>query len=245
MSYYQMVLSPATYSKFYEKLAKKYSKYDDATSISLSTFGDALNSDYDENKTVLREESKHYVVEALSYFKKDYNVMVDGGNAYTWSSVDHILGIPLDSSRYNAEYASVPFVGVVLHGYVEYAGSAFNMEGDLRYFNVEFNSNGCMYLGMGSYIGDLVRLLPGDGVNPFSYKINKGEGAWDITYRVPYEFIRRFFPTFEVYSGKHMRANCYKCADLSEPPHYMAWSPIVGTPFKFHRPECFGEMIFG
>lgn len=119
------------------------------------------------------------------------------------------------------------------------------MEGDLRYFNVEFNSNGCMYLGMGSYIGDLVRLLPGDGVNPFSYSINKEEGAWDITYRVPYEFIRRFFPTFEVYSGKRMRANCYKCADFSEPPHYMAWSPIVGEPFKFHRPECFGEMIFG
>ena len=151
VSYYQMVLSPATYSKFYEKLAKKYSKYDDATAISLSTFGDALNSDYDENKTVLREETKHYVMEALSYFKKDYNVMVDGGNAYTWSSVDHILGIPLDSSRYNAEYASVPFVGVVLHGYVEYAGSAFNMEGDLRYAMLKAMENGASVYFILSY----------------------------------------------------------------------------------------------
>ena len=119
------------------------------------------------------------------------------------------------------------------------------MEGDLRYFNIEFNSNGCMYLGMGTSIKDLVRLLPADGADPFSYTIKKEAGAWEITYRVPYEFIRRFFPEFSVYPGKHMRANCYKCADLSEPPHYMAWSPIVGTPFKFHRPECYGEMIFG
>ncbi len=119
------------------------------------------------------------------------------------------------------------------------------MEGDLRYFNIEFNSNGCMYLGFGTNIKDLVRLLPGDEKDPFSYEIKKEEGAWEITYRVPYDFIRRFFPTFEVYPGKHMRANCYKCADLSQPPHYMAWSPIVGEPFKFHRPECYGDMIFG
>ena len=52
------------------------------------------------------------------------------------------------------------------------------------------------------------------------------------------------FTVFKAYSGKKMLANCYKCADKSEPPHYMAWSPIVGEPFRFHRPECFGEMIF-
>ncbi|MBE6588723.1 MAG: hypothetical protein E7643_00965 [Ruminococcaceae bacterium] len=117
-------------------------------------------------------------------------------------------------------------------------------EGDPRYFNIEFNSNGCMYLGFGSGIADLVRILPGDGVDPFSYVIQKEEGRWEITYRVPFAFIRRFFPSFSVYAGKRMRANCYKCADFSEPPHYRAWSPIVGEPFKFHRPECFGEMIF-
>ena len=47
-----MVLSPATYSRFYEKVGKKYARYEKATGISLATFGSALNSDYDENKTV-------------------------------------------------------------------------------------------------------------------------------------------------------------------------------------------------
>ena len=115
-------------------------------------------------------------------------------------------------------------------------------ENDDRYFNIEFNSIGCMFLGMGSNIYKHTRLIPEE--EPFSPEIVKREDGWEITYTVPYEFIRRFFPEFKVFSGKKMRANCYKCADLSEPPHYMAWSPIVGEPFKFHRPECFGAMIF-
>ncbi len=117
-------------------------------------------------------------------------------------------------------------------------------EGDKRYFNIEFNPNGCMYLGFGSGIVDLVRLVPDEGAEIFSPVIKRSEDAWEITYRVPFSFIRRFFPDFSVRAGKRMRANCYKCADLSEPAHYMSWSPIVGEPFKFHRPECYGEMVF-
>jgi len=115
-------------------------------------------------------------------------------------------------------------------------------ENDNRYFNIEFNSVGCMFLGMGPDVHKLMRLIPEK--EPFSPEIIKREDGWEISYTVTYEFIRRIFPEFKAYSGKRMRANCYKCADLSEPPHYMAWSPIVGEPFKFHRPECFGEMIF-
>lgn len=151
VSYYQMVLSPATYSKFYEKLAKKYGKYDIDT-ISLSTFGSALNSDYDSDKTVLREEAKEYTIEALKFFKnKNYDLLLDGGNAYTWAYADHILQVPLDSSRYNAEYRAVPFMGVVLHGYVQFAGSALNMEGNLSYAMLKAMENGASIYFILSY----------------------------------------------------------------------------------------------
>lgn len=142
-SFFQMVLSPATYSKFYEKVVKRYNKYQDATGVSLATFGSDLNSDFDENKTVLREEAKNYVVEAVSYFKQnDYSVMVNGGNAYTWGLADHILDVPLDSSRYKTEYRMVPFMGVVLHGYVQFAGTALNIEGNLTYAMLKAIENG-------------------------------------------------------------------------------------------------------
>ena len=142
VSYFQMVMSPALYSRFYEKLESKYSKYG-ATGISLSTFGSALNSDFDEEKTTLREEAKTYTIEALQYFQdKNYDVMVDGGNAFTWAYVDHILRVPLDSSRYTNELYAVPFMGVVLHGYVQFAGTPLNMEGNLKYAMLKAMENG-------------------------------------------------------------------------------------------------------
>ena len=118
-------------------------------------------------------------------------------------------------------------------------------ENDMRYFNIEFNMNGCVYLGIGSNVKDLVRLFPEEKFNDiFTPDIRKAADGWEIFYRVPYTLIRRFFPDFKVYEGKEIRANCYKCADLSEPPHYLSWNPIVGEPFTFHKSACFGKMIF-
>ena len=122
------------------------------------------------------------------------------------------------------------------------------MEGDTRYFNLEYNVNGCLFFGFGSGIKDLVRLTACEEENfnsLFNTEIKKTDKGWELTYSIPYEFIRRFFKDFEVFAGKKIRANCYKCCDLTEHPDYIAWSPIVGEPFKFHRPECFGEMVFG
>ena len=68
--------------------------------------------------------------------------MVVGGNAYTWQYADHILGASLDSSRYIKASYSVPFVGVVLHGYKNFAGSPLNMEGDLNYAKLKAIENG-------------------------------------------------------------------------------------------------------
>ena len=119
------------------------------------------------------------------------------------------------------------------------------LEGDDRYFNIECNSNASVYLGMGTGLANLMRMIPDNLDNhPIQPKIVKYEGGWEIFYEVSYKFIRQFFPTFEVKAGKQMRANCYKCSDLTEPPHYFSWSPIVGDPFTYHRPECFGTMIF-
>lgn len=118
-------------------------------------------------------------------------------------------------------------------------------DGDGRYFNIEFNSNGCLYLGIGSGVKDLIRLIPDNSkANILAPSITKGYDGWEIFYRVPYEFIRRFFPDFKVWSGKKMRANCYKCADTSVPAHYIAWSWLEGEPLSFHNTKCFGTMTF-
>ncbi len=144
--YYQMAISPAYFSHFYEKLMTNYLKYDDLSGISVGSLGNALNSDFDEDEPYNREDSKGFVTKALEYISGVQNgaldVMVDGGNAYTWQYVDHILGVPLDSSRYISASYSVPFIGVVLHGHMNFAGSPLNMEGDVNYAKLKAIENG-------------------------------------------------------------------------------------------------------
>ncbi len=121
-------------------------------------------------------------------------------------------------------------------------------EGDWRYLNLEFNPNCCLYIGMGSGPHDLVRFVFEDESVPgvsFCPKVEYTEDGWNITYQMPYSFIRRYFPDFKAFSGKNMRANFYKCADLGETPHHLQWNPITRTGVSvFHTPQEFGTLHF-
>ena len=117
------------------------------------------------------------------------------------------------------------------------------LEGDMRYFNIEFNPNCCMYLGIASSIKDLVRLVPEAG-NPFDPHVTYTEDGWEITYTIPFSFIRCFFPTFEATSGKTIRGNFYKCGELTKVEHYLSWNQITGDVLSFHRPNDFGYLTF-
>ena len=120
------------------------------------------------------------------------------------------------------------------------------VEGDLRYFNLEHNPNCCRYLGFGSSIDDLVRLIPEENNENFATKVVEFDGGWELTFQIPYHFIRRFFPDFKAEPGKAMRANCYKCGGKTESPHSMSWNRVsTDRRCFFHQPEAFGRMIFG
>ena len=142
----QMVVSPAYYEKFYTKFMENYLEQSNLTGISVGSLGTALNSDFDEDEPYNREDAKKFTTKALEYISgKDetaLQVMVSGGNAFTWQYADHILGAALDSSRYIKASYSVPFVGVVLHGYTNFTGTPLNMEGDVNYAKLKAIENG-------------------------------------------------------------------------------------------------------
>ena len=114
--------------------------------------------------------------------------------------------------------------------------------GDSRYFNIECNPNGAMYLGFGSNVQNLQRLIAEEPV--IRPQPKRTEDGWEVTYNIPYSFIRLFFPDFSPVSGYKMRANCYKCADLSSHPHWLCWSPVTKQPCAFHNPSAFGWVVF-
>ncbi|MBQ7010225.1 MAG: hypothetical protein IJN63_00825 [Clostridia bacterium] len=128
-----ILVSPSAYSEFYDKFTVNYAEYG-LNSIALSTMGTDLNSDFDTDEPFNREDTKLLVTQFLDKVKSEYSsILGEGGNAYTLKYFDHLLNVSLDSSRYALTSAAVPFVGLVLHGYINFAGTPINMEGDIDY----------------------------------------------------------------------------------------------------------------
>ena len=132
-TYGGLCISPSAFTYLFDGLDQRYSKYEN-NCISVSTLGYALNSDFDEEDPYNREDSKALTSETLAMISEKYeNVMAEGGNAYTLKYIDHLLDVSLDSSRYALTSAAVPFMGVVIHGSVNFTGSPINMEGEMDY----------------------------------------------------------------------------------------------------------------
>ena len=156
ISYFVLALSPAYIDRFYNKLLNAYDAYSEYGSlgISVSTLGTDLSTDFDEDEPYNREDNKRFLKDALATISSKEGiagVMSDGGNAYTLGYVDHLLNVSLDSSRFMRASRSIPFVGLVLHGYVQFAGTPINMEGDTNYAMLKAIENGASLYFILSY----------------------------------------------------------------------------------------------
>lgn len=117
-------------------------------------------------------------------------------------------------------------------------------EDDPRFFNVEWNPNGCAFIGIETDSRDIVRLLSLRERETFQPQPRRTEDGWEITYRIPHDFVRLFFPAYQPGPGRSLRANCYKCGDMTVQPHYIAWNPVRAAEPDFHRSQDFGIMRF-
>ena len=118
----------------------------------------------------------------------------------------------------------------------------FMPEGEDRYFNFEINPNGCLYIGFGRGREDRTVLYRKDMQELFDIRAARTPDGWEAFYRIPLTFLRLFWPGFS-FSGI-LRANVYKCGDLTEHEHYLSWNGVNSETPDFHRPQDFGRMIF-
>ncbi len=136
---------------YYDKFAEKYAKYE-PIGISVGSLGSDLNSNFDEDNPQNRDDSKSNVVDLLIKIKDNFgSVMADGGNIYAVTYLDHLLNVSLDASNYRYEAAAVPFMGMVLHGYVNFAGAPLNESGDTSYNILKTIENGATLSYLLSY----------------------------------------------------------------------------------------------
>ena len=111
-----------------------------------------------------------------------------------------------------------------------------------HYFNFEFNALKALYLGFGAERATRVRQIVRDADALFVPQPFFTEEGWGITYRIPLSFLRVYFPDF-TFSGKKY-GNFYKCGDLTEVPHYLAWAPLSSETPDYHRRQDFGVLLF-
>lgn len=142
------IVSTTAYNHIFEKFSASYDKFFTEIdgyngSLSALTLGTDLNSDFNKENPITREDSKQNTVKLLSKLSKKYDsLVVEGGNAYSIPYADAILSIPLDNSNYAISSASIPFMGMVLHGHKNYAGDPLNMSGDVQYAILKSIENG-------------------------------------------------------------------------------------------------------
>jgi len=116
-------------------------------------------------------------------------------------------------------------------------------ESDERYLNIEMNPNGCTFLGISHCRADNVRLAPMNEEELFQKRVNRLEDGWEIFYQIPVSFINVFFDGYKLEFGMVIRANVYKCGDLTVTPHYLSWNPVVNPTPDYHRSCDFGTMV--
>lgn len=127
--YLNYSVSPYYYSKYIKEFFAKYDKLN-LSGISVGSMGNMLYSEFRKSKAVNRETAMNTVVENLESHSLDYKLMLDGGNAYTLKYASDLTNVPMYNSAYTQEDASIPFMQLVLHGYIPYSGTALNLTGE-------------------------------------------------------------------------------------------------------------------
>jgi hypothetical protein len=122
--------------------------------------------------------------------------------------------------------------------------------GDNGYYNFEFNGIGTCLMGRGTGRNDRVRLDSEiiSRIRRMSTMGNKpvgeihGDITWSITIAIPFGVFTNHEEN--IFAGKEIRANFYKCGDKLTVPHYVTWNPVGTEKPDFHRPEFFGFIKF-
>lgn len=121
------VISPKNIEGLAETTIKYFNKQQ-IQHISLRDLGDVINSDYLKHEQLDRTESESITVSTLQQLHDaQLNLLVDGGNANTFSYAKQIVNAPMSSSGFKITDESIPFYQMVISGYIDYTGTPFNL----------------------------------------------------------------------------------------------------------------------
>jgi hypothetical protein len=119
------------------------------------------------------------------------------------------------------------------------------------YYNFEFNCIGACLLAYGnsrqnrefapsSALSEIRRLT---SLERKAFPVVTGNHSWDLYAEIP--AIAFFKHPKLIFREGTFKANFYKCGDSLPVPHYLTWNPVNTREPDYHRPEFFGDLVFG
>lgn len=117
----------------------------------------------------------------------------------------------------------------------------FDPEHSDRYINFEVNANGVMNVAFRKDRYDSTPLKI-EEIEGFGIKVDIFENYWTVTYKIGVDFIKKYYPEFDMKKCSHITGNMYKCGENTESPHYISLFEVGCKKPDYHRPEYFGKI---
>ena len=121
------------------------------------------------------------------------------------------------------------------------------VEGDERYINFEVNKNGVYLSEIGTCRHDRVFIKSLTDLEPIIKTVvitENGKTAWGYEITIPENLISVLYGIDYHVGEATVKGNFYKCAELSDNPHFGTFFPVKTEKPDFHRPEFFGNIEF-
>lgn len=118
---------------------------------------------------------------------------------------------------------------------------------DGTYYNFEMNCIGTLLAAKRTGRNDAVKFTPEQlariirhsTLPKFPVDIPDKIYSWSTALCIPFDLIGVDSENLP----ESLRANFYKCGDLTAHPHFLSWNPIGIEKPDFHRPDFFGKII--
>lgn len=125
------LLSPAIFTDVFSRFINSLKKTAGNADISIGSAANTIFGDHSAKYT--REQTVLTIQSILQQATAEGRGVVGyQANAYMWNYVDSVLALPVSSNSFNIENSSVPFLQIVLKGYLPYSTPTVNQTGDTR-----------------------------------------------------------------------------------------------------------------
>lgn len=112
-------------AQYHDQFTKQYDKLG-ITGLSSYDLGTFIAGDYKRNANISMTHSKHYYDQALMNLGNKYSLMLSNPMDYAYKYVDYITDLPVESSGNKLFDLDIPFIQMVLEGYINYSMPVVN-----------------------------------------------------------------------------------------------------------------------